>query len=143
MADVRVFIKKVNILSFVDFLELAREVRKRREVVVDANHVSFPPEFDNGAIIGKHNLIISIKDRNTKEDIGTCEATILSIVMGENTNEIYEAWKENYNNLPGKLRDEIEAKITWALIPPVSILFEKMGLPPVVPPLILSPRTDQ
>lgn len=144
MARVRVFIKRLSVSSSANFLELAEERYKRREIQLNISHASLPPELVGEVIvIGTHNVVISFKDINTREEIGVCESTIQSIVMSDNANEIYELWKKSYNDLPEDLRIEIESKITWALLPSVSIVLEKMGLPPAVPPLVLSPRKGE
>jgi hypothetical protein len=121
-------------------LELAEGKDERREILINVSHASLPPELVGETIVGTHNVVISFKDVNTKEEIGVCESTIQSVVMSDNANEIYELWTRNYNDLPEDLRAEIELKMTWVLLPSVSIVLEKMGLPPAVPPLVLSPR---
>ena len=138
---VKVFIKRLSVSSSVNFLELAKHDIKK-VVEVSITHAPLPPELADGAIVGTHNVVISFRDLETREELGVCDSTVQTIVAGEGVEELYKAWSKGYNNLPEDLRAEIETRISWVLLPSASVILEKMGLPPAVPPLILSPRKE-
>ncbi len=123
-------IKIENTVEIPERLSLSR-------LSVNIKHENEGVERSDNQLKSKHKIVANfIKDNNK---IGEMECNLIVVVSDlPNIEEIYETWKQGYRNLDLRFRRAIENAISFTVMPAISVLLDKMRLPPVVPPLVFS-----
>ncbi len=126
------------------------DVKTKRNVMVELNHSSPPPELYNSSTIkSRHRISITYyeEEGGRKREIGSADCHIVALLSDESVERIqkvYDIWAtRGYNEVPLDVRVALENAISFGILPAISVAAEKARLPPPIPPVSLSPRPAQ
>ncbi len=106
-------------------------------LAVKIKHKSESVEFLDNALKSRHKITANFLRNNSK--IGEMECDLVVVIRDiANLEETYKRWKEGYEKLDLGFRRAIENAISFTVLPAISVLLDKMRLPPVIPPLAFS-----
>ena len=108
-------------------------------LAVNMRHKNEGVERVDNAIKSRHKITANFLRNNNK--IGEMECNLIVVISDlPNIGDTYNTWKEGYEKLDIRFRRAIENAISFTVMPAISVLLDKMRLPPVIPPIAFSVR---